>query len=177
MSAIPTTVDWSMFVGIGQYWSVLVGIGRYWSVSVGRVGICRQRGLTPPYMVGPSCQRNVLHLVPEPFPLFKKRFLGDLFFFAEKQLGLRYYCDFKTVSTANRVVVLRIVQKPVSTPKLQRGWVGLLKMSRIALGQHRVWNLVPNPPQSPNENVIQKLAKMVNFCFCFRPSQICNLKS
>ena len=106
----------SVLVGIGRYWSVLVGIGRYWSVSVGRVGICRQRGLTPPYMVGPSCQRNVLHLVPEPFPLLMSCFKSDfsvIYFFTEKQLGPRYYCDFKTVSTANRVVVLRIVQKPV----------------------------------------------------------------
>ena len=37
---------WSVLVGIGRYWSVLVGIGWYWLVSVGRVGICRQRGLT-----------------------------------------------------------------------------------------------------------------------------------
>ena len=77
LSAIPTTVDWSMFVGIGRYWSVLVGIGRYWSLSVGRVGICRQRGLTPPYMVGPSFQRNVLHLVPEPFPLLMSCLKSD----------------------------------------------------------------------------------------------------
>ena len=31
LSAIPATVDWSMFVGIGQYWSVLVSIGQYLS--------------------------------------------------------------------------------------------------------------------------------------------------